>query len=667
MSVSGTVAGRDVVASQTIIYQLSAAALFSPLHQLPPPPEDFTGREDELNELRAAIGSGGATISGLTGQGGVGKTVLALKLADEIKTQFPDAQIYLNLLGVSEKPLTPSDAMAFVIRAFEPEARLPEEEQAVGAIYRSVLVGKRVLLLMDNARDAEQVRPLIPPRGCFFLVSSRLHFALPGLRAKNLETLPPNKAEELLLKIAPRIDGEAPAVARLCGYLPQALRLAATALAERVNMAPSDYRQRLGDEQNRPKLLAAGDESVEASISLSYGLLDAPAKGRWRMLGVFPEAFDGPAASAVWGIEKSSAEDTLGVLTQYSMLEWNEKSGRYRLHDLMRDFARQKLADGERYETSLRHAQHYLEVLRSANQLYEKGGDAFMSGLALFDLERGNIEAGEACAGENATTDHTAAEMCSSYSSAGVPYLFLRQPTRECIRWLEDGLAAARHLGDRSAEGVHLGNLGIAYRNSGGLGKNPRAVECHEQALLTFRELGDRRREASALGNLGTAYWALGEHRRAIQYHEQALKIGREIGDRRIEGSALGNLGIAYNSLGEYRRAIQYHEEALKIVREIGDRRSEGAAFCNLANAHYSLGEYHRTVEYHEQQLQIAREIGDRRGEGSALWNLSLALDKLGNRKEAVKLAEDSLKIKGEIEDPFAPAVGKKLEEWRKS
>ena len=113
-------------------------------------------------------------------------------------------------------------------------------------------------------------------------------------------------------------------------------------------MAPSDYRQRLAEEQNRPKLLAAGNESVEASISLSYGMLDAEAQKRWRMLGVFPETFDGAAAAAVWSAEKNSAEDTLGgVLTQYSMLEWNEKARRYRLHDLMRDFAWQELADNE--------------------------------------------------------------------------------------------------------------------------------------------------------------------------------------------------------------------------------------------------------------------------------------------------------------------------------
>lgn len=671
-SVSGHVAGRDVIGRDSIgrdkievtINEAVPVPVIPALHQLPAPPDDFTGREDELKELRATIASGGATISGLTGQGGVGKTVLALKLADEIKTQFPDAQIYLNLLGMSEKPKAPSEALADVIRAFEPEAKLPEEEQALGAKYRSVLDGKRALLLMDNARDAAQVRPLIPPKGCFFLVTSRLHFALPGLHAKNLETLPPAEAEELLLKIAPRIDGEAPAIATLCGYLPQALRLAATALAERANMAPADYRQRLADEQNRPKLLAAGNESVEASISLSYGLLDAETQKRWRMLGVFPETFDGLAVAAVWSAEKGAAEDTLGVLTQYSMLEWNEKTRRYRLHDLMRDFARQKLAAEERYEASLRHAQYYLEVLRNADDLYQKGGDSLMSGLALFDLERANIEAGQAWAKENSADDNAAAGVCSDYPDAGVYCLGLRQHPREWIGWLEAGLAAARRLGNRPAEGMHLGNLGVAYKN---LGEYRRAVEYYERHLQIARELGDRQGEGSTLGNLGVAYQLLGEYRRAIEYHEQHLQIARGIGDRRGKGNALGNLGIAYQSLGEYRRAIEYYEQHLSIAREMGDRLGEGNALGNLGVAFKNLGEYRRAIGYYEQNLQIVREIGDRQGECNALWNMGLALDKLGDRKGAIKLAEASLKIKEEIEDPSAPKVRKKLEEWRKA
>jgi tetratricopeptide (TPR) repeat protein len=706
-SVSGPVAAHDAVTYNAPVYYgapRTTAPAFSTPHQLPPPPADFTGREEEVKELLAAVVNSGVTISGLQGQGGVGKTSLALKLAEKLAPSFPDGQIYLDLLGVSQKPVTTYEAMGYVIRSFEgAEATLPEQEQELAGKYRSVLDRKRALLLMDNAKDAPQIRPLIPPAGCVLLVTSRFHFLVPGLQARNLDTLPFEKAEELLLKIAPRIDGESEALAKLCGYLPQALRLAATTLAERVNMAPSDYRQRLAEERNRPKLLAAGNESVEASISLGYGLLDAEAQKRWRMLGVFPEAFDGAAAATVWSAEKNPAEDTLGLLTQYSMLEWNEKTRRYRLHDLIRDFAQQNLSDEERYEASLRHARHYLEVLRHADDLYLKGGASVLSGLGLFDLERTNIEAGQGWAANLGKDDEAAAEVCNLYPDAGVYCLDLRHHPRERIRWLEAGLDAARHLKHKSAEGVHLGNLGSAYRNLGGyrraieyyekhleiaraigdrqgeaqalgnlgiaynsLGEYRRAIEYNEKALEIAREIGDRQSEGQALGSLGNAYSSLGEYRRAIEYHEKTLEIAREIGDRQTEGNALGSLGNAYSSLGEYRRAIESHEMHLEIAREIGDRRGEGNALGNLGNGYNSLGECRRAIEYYGKQLEIVREIGDRHGENTALWNLSLALDAIGERKRAIEYAEASLKIHEEIEDPFAPTVRKQLEEWRR-
>ena len=226
----------------------SAVPVLNALHQLPTPPADFTGRADELKELLAAVKTGGVTISGLQGLGGVGKTALALKLAEQLKPDYPDAQFYLDLKGVTQ-PLTPRDAMAYIVRAWHPTAQLPEKEEEVAALYRSVLDGKRVLLVMDNARDAQQVAPLIPPSGCLLLVTSRKHFTLPGLVEKNLDKLPPDDARELLLRIAPRLKKEktdqVDELARLCGYLPLALRAVASALQEKKNISPADYASRL--------------------------------------------------------------------------------------------------------------------------------------------------------------------------------------------------------------------------------------------------------------------------------------------------------------------------------------------------------------------------------------------------------------------------------------
>ena len=627
------------------------------LHQLPPPPPDFTGRESELAALRAAIKQAGATICGLLGQAGVGKTALALKLVQQVAPQYPDAQIFVDLRGVSEKPLSAAEAMAYVLRAFHPEAKLPESVNDLRPIYLSALSGKHALLVMDNARDTAQVAPLVPPAGSALLITSRFHFVVPGMLAMNLDTLPPADAKALLIGIAPRIDGEANAIADLCGYLPLALRLAATALAERVDLSPADYRQRL--EKQRLKALGG----VEASIGLSYGLLDPETQKHSRMLAVFPESFDAVAAAAVWEMEGDAAQDVLSRLVQYSLLEWNDATRRYRCHGLVRDFVRTRLLPDERETAYRRHAHYYVDVLREANNLYLKGGESLKSGLALFDIEWGNVQAGQAWAVAHTGRDDEATRLCSHYPNVGAYCLELRQHPREHIKWREAALTAARRLGDRYAEGVHLGNLGLAYDS---LGEYRRAIEYNEQYLAIAREKGDRRDEGAALGNLGIAYDSLGQYRRAIEYYEKQLAIAHEIGDRRGEGYALGNLGIAYRGLGEYRRAIEYQEQSLTIKREIGDRLGEGQALGNLGLAYHNLGDYRRAIEHSEQQLAIAREIGHQQGEGNALWNMSLVLDKLAKRGEAITRAEEALGIYEKIESPVADKVRKQLEHWGK-
>jgi tetratricopeptide (TPR) repeat protein len=462
--------------------------------------------------------------------------------------------------------------------------------------------------------------------------------------------------------IAPRIGNAADAMAKACGYL--ALRLAATAIAERVTLDPVEYGRKLADESKRLKLLveAGRDPSVEASIGLSYNLLNAEMQTRWRMLGVFPDSFDVPAVAAVWETDDDAAQGTLSELVKFSMLEWDEAVRRYRLHDLMRDFARGRMTDAERDATALRHARHYAEVLGGTDQLYKEGGDSILLGLALFDLERGNIEAGQAWAAAHAEKNREAAQLCSAYPDRGVYVLDLRQHPRDAIRWRESAVAAACTLAERGQEGAHLGNLGNDYLS---LGEYGRAIEYHEKALAIAREIGDRRGEGQDLGNLGVAYQSLGEYQRAIEYQEKALAIAREIGNRRGEGQDLGNLGIAYHSLGEHRRAVEYHELALAIDREIGDRRGEGQDLGNLGIAYRWLGEYRRAIEYYEQRLAIAREIGDRQGEGNAHWNMSLAFDQLGEREQAIAHAEAALEIREKIEDPNAAKVRRQLEMWR--
>jgi tetratricopeptide (TPR) repeat protein len=653
ITITGGVGG-DFVFGDKHVHEAPAPTLPA-LHQLPSPPADFTGREAEIEELLAALEDASLTISGLQGMGGVGKTVLALKLADKVKDRYPDGQFYLDLLGGSPQPLTPAKAMEHIIRAYHPGAKLPESEADLRGTYLSVLHDQRALLLMDNARDKKQVEPLIPPAGCRLLITSRKYFTLPGLFAKSLDCLPPADACKLLLTIAPRIGELAGEIARLCGNLPFALRLAANVIAERRNIKPADYARHLADTQKRLEL-------IEASLSLSYEILNEEQQMRWRMLAVFPDSFDEAATAAVWEVEYERSREMLGEMIALSLVEWNEAAGRYRLHDLARVFAESRLKETERDGGRRLHARHYQVVISTADYLYHQGGDWVLRGLGLFDLERMNIETGHAWAAEQAGSDEVADNLCITYPDAGVYVLGLRQHPHERIQWLEAMLAAARSVSWRGAEGRALGNLAVAYAD---LGETRRAIEFLEQALAIARETGDRMIEGRVLGNLGAAYDNLGEPGRAIEFLEQGLAIARETGNRRFEGKVLGIMGLAYVALGETRRAIEFYEQDLAIAREIGDRGGEGWSLGKMGLAYAALGETRRAIEFYEQGLAIARETGNRMGEGTALWNTALAYDKLAERATATACAEAALDIFEQIESPHAEIVRNQVVEWK--
>ncbi len=665
------------------------------LFQIPQPPTDFTGREDELKALRAGIPQGGVAISGLAGMGGVGKTVLACKLARELSPDYPDAELYLDLRGVEAAPMSVADALRQLIFTFHPTAQLPDDIAQLCAIYQSLLRDKRAIVLLDNAKDAAQVAPLLPPACCAAIVTSRQYFVVSGLKPQRLEKLTPPEARALLLKIEPRIGEWADEMARVLCYLPLALRLAASALAERPNLPPERYLKRLAKAETRMGLTDATraenePRTLEAILQLSYDLLKASEKKLWRTLAVFPDSFDEQAAAAIWQISEDAANDALSDLCNFSMVDFDATNNRYALHDLLRDFAVVRLRENEieDYAVHKLHSNHYLNMLVNVHELFVQGSEAVSHGLKLFDDERPNIEAGQAWSVSYASQDKEAALLVMHYPDAGPDVLSLRHSSLERISWLEHALAAARQLKERQMEGNTLGNIGVAYTH---LGKIRLAVEFYEQHLIIAREIGDRRGEGCALNNLGiaykdmgemdcsikfheqasvvfcetgdehgegrclcnlgNAYMLLGKPRRAIELHEQALVVSRKIGDRQGEGNTLGNLGNAYLSLGKPHRAIKFHRQALVVFREIGDQRGEGNELSGLGNAYKALGETDRAIEFHEQSLVISREIGDRRGEGNDLGNLGNAYLSLGKPHRAIKLYEHRLVIAREIGD----------------
>ena len=653
--------GQKVVGTQ--INVAGGATLPTPppvfVPHLPPPPRDFTGRKEELQDLLAGFDRG-ATITGLRGMGGIGKTALAYALAEKLNERYPDGQILIELRGTDPVPMTPAEAMIRVIRAYHPEFKPPESEAELANIYNSILHGMRALLLLDNAADDRQVRPLIPPESCGVIVTSRRKFSLPGLVPMDLDVLRTDKAVELLLKLwkpgAPPSaeqlsDKDLLEIAQLCGFLPLALRAAGSHLANSPDLGPAQYARDLRDEQRRLERIGKEgvDLDVESSFGLNYSRMKPETAAVFRFLSIFPASFDAVAEEVVC---QDEGHRILSELVRWCLVDYQlpgkESEGRYHLHDLVRLFAASRLQSGEKVQAEKRHAEHYKNMLTLYDERYIMGGEDVLAGLALFDLEWSNIRAGQAWAEENLEVDPLAAELCKSYPNAGAYVLDLRLHPREKIAWLERGVLAARRSKDRTMEGVHLGSLGIAHKN---LGETRKAIEYYDQALKKAREIGDRRNEGVHLGNLGLAYAAIGETRKAIEYYDQALKIAREIGDRRNEGVHLSNLGMAYAALGETRKAIEYYDQALKIFREIGDRRLEGADLGSLGIAYMDLGEPVKAIEYYEQALKISREIGDRRWEGNSRGNLGSAYARIGEPRKAIEYYDQALKIFREIGD----------------
>jgi len=664
---------RVGVGVDELLARVKPAIRTTNLHTLRAPVPDFTGRADDIQNLVAHLSKGGvaASITGIQGMGGIGKTELALVVAGNVADRFPDAALQFELQP-GDVPLSPEALLAAVIRAFQPEVRLPEALSDLQGLYRSTLSGRRGILLLDNADGPEQVRALLPaPPGWVVIVTSRARFPLPGAMLHDVDLLPLTDAAALLrlmLFEGGRHDlagADLEPLAGRCGRLPLALRLAAGFLTTYSDWSLPDYLAALGREPLK-RLAAPGETSLQAVLGLSITRLrerDTLLARRWEELAVFPTAFDRAAAAKVWGelgevsdddvrtwpelapLNKENTQLALSALLQQSLLDYNEASATYAVHDLLRQCALSEPVadlDSARYC----HAWHYLRAGSAADDLYMADSQGVMAGIQAFRSVWPHLSAAwRWLSGRSDTID---LRWLNAFPGAIAYLLEVQVSPRDRIPLLESALAAARTLGDHRAEGNDLGNLGSAYA---ALGETRRAIGFHQQALVISRETGYRRSEGASLGNLGNRYAAMGETRRAIGFHEQALAVSREMGDRYGEVADLGNLGNACAALGEIRRAIEYYEQTLAISQEIGYRRGEGAALGNLGNAYAALGETGRAIGLLEHALVISQEIGYRRAEGNDLGNLGNRYLALGENRRAIGYYELALAIRRETGD----------------
>jgi hypothetical protein len=362
--------------------------VWDPPHQLPPDVADFTGREAELSRLRAVVAerSGGTVvISAIAGTAGVGKTALAVHVAHELAADFPDVQLYVNLHGYEPgQRLAPTQVLDRFLRALGvPADALPAHLDEQAARYRGLLASRRALVVLDNASSADQVRPLLPASpSCLVLITSRDRLAglvaTEAARVLMLDVLSAPEGLDLLSRTAgpERVAAEPQAAAevvRLCGCLPLALRIAGARLATRPDKSAAALAERLSDERDRLGELSAGDVGVRASFALSYGALDPEVARMFRRLGLVPGPDFAPAvAAALVDGTPEEGEAALDALVDAHLVEVGPSPGRYRFHDLLRLYARERAetdeTDQDRDEARRRMLEWYLHAADAAER-----------------------------------------------------------------------------------------------------------------------------------------------------------------------------------------------------------------------------------------------------------------------------------------------------------
>ncbi|RLV10050.1 AfsR family transcriptional regulator [Streptomyces griseocarneus] len=630
----------------------------------------FTGRNDEADRLCGALENGRiVALSAVSGMGGIGKTALAVHVAHRMRHRFPDGQLYADLRGTDPRPAEPMEVLGRFLRALGVRAgHLPALPGERAALYRSLLATRRVLVLLDNARDLAQVRDLLPGApGSAVLLTSRSRLAgLTGATLLDLRPMARAEALELLTRIVGgrRVSAEPEAAAEVldaCGHLPLALRIVASRLAARPDRTLAETAALLADERRRLGALSTEDAAVETTFRLGMELLDAERARAFRLLALpeVPEV-SVPAAAALLARPEREAEDLCESLVDLSLLE-SVAPGRYRYHDLLRLFARQtavaEVPDGERTAALTRLLEFVLATARNAHRVSLP--DDLFPGSAAPPGSAGLVFTGprEAAAWlldeqtsllglvEQAADDASLSlTVCSDLLLAADPLGRLgAQPYG--IEHAARALAgAARTAGHRTAEARALYMLGGSVQHRFAMRRGAPALD---RAIELCRAAGDRTLLAHVLITRGGGALALRDFTAAHAMLSEALTHCRALASRSVEAYALGFLGLALLATGRAEEGLAHCREAVAVTRATGDVAGQANALHNLAQVCLWTGRTSETFDSLRESLRLWRQTGSRYREGLLLGAIAEAHNVSGHPVEAAEHAARARDIAG--------------------
>ena len=669
-------------------------AVAAPPRQLPAPVRQFVGRAAELHELTGLVddlvaGRGTVVISAIDGSGGIGKTALAVFWAHQIAPRFPDGQLYVNLRGFDPagRPVTAGEAVRGFLDALGvPAQRIPPTVDAQTGLYRSLLAGRRVLVVLDNARDAEQVRPLLPGSAtCQVVVTSRSR--LTGLLATEdahlltLDLLTEEEAHELLARRAgrTRVAADGPAAGEIvarCVRLPLALAIVGARVSAHPELTLGQVAGQLRQARGGLDLLGGDDAATDlrAVFSWSYDTLSPDAARLFRLLGLHPGPdLAVPAAASLAGLPPDEVVPLLAELARGHLIE-EHTPGRFASHDLLRAYAADLVstvdADGARRAAVHRMVDHYLHTARAADRrlnpyrdpipvtpadagvVVEAVGDVPQA-LDWFTVERRVLIAVIDRAVQAGLDVHA-----NRLAAAVATFLHRRGHWHDQVSTQQTALAAAQRLGDRFEMARAHNSLALAYNQ---LGQFAAAAAEFRRALRVARAAGDEVGLGHARIGLSAVAERQGRHADSLREAKNALVHFRNTGNHAGQGRILNSIAWGHAQLGEFDEAMEFGSRALDILREAGDRHGEANAWDTLGFAHHHRGDHRRAVECYRHAHDLSRDTGDRYGQGEAYLHIGNTYEVAGEPEAAHDAWRTALAIFEELHHADAEVVRAKL------